>query len=287
MAYLAPAEHRRSPCWKRPTRAKPRSLQGRHDLVLVIRPDYAERFHAGEINALTLIHDGAKLGSSRRQFAQVRDMINRYARTLGLLRLQVRGIDPAITTPLVVQEVDTASPAARALSVLATLPYLLVLVIFMGGFYLAIDTTAGEREHGSLEPLLSQPISRSNLVLGKLFATSLFSAASLLLFLISLAISIPFVPLHRIGMSLDIGAATAAAMFCSLCAADGVRRSTAHRIRLLRQELQGGSDLSHADHSGADLAADHHPAAGCEGIDRSDDGAVSEPGDPDRTADRG
>ena len=28
-----------------------------------------------------------------------------------------------------------------------------VLVVFMGGFYLAIDTTAGEREHGSLEPM--------------------------------------------------------------------------------------------------------------------------------------
>lgn len=193
--------------------AREEVTSGRHELVLVIRSDYAQRFHDGAINALTLIHDGAKLGSSRRQFAQVRDMINRYARTLGVLRLQVRGIDPAIATPLVVQEVDTASPAARALAVLATLPYLLVLVIFMGGFYLAIDTTAGEREHGSLEPLLSQPISRRSLVLGKLFATTLFSAASLLLFLISLAISIPFVPLHKIGMSLDISATTAAAMF--------------------------------------------------------------------------
>lgn len=187
--------------------------EGRHELVLVIREDYAERFARGDINSLVLIHDGSKIGSSRRQFSQARDLINRYARTLGMLRLQVRGIDPAITMPLAVQELDTASPAARALAVLATLPYLLVLVIFMGGFYLAIDTTAGEREHGSLEPLLSQPISRTALVMGKLFATTLFSAASLLLFLISLAVSIPFVPLHRIGMSLEITAFTASAAF--------------------------------------------------------------------------
>jgi len=115
--------------------------------------------------------------------------------------------------PVMVQEIDTASPAARALSLLATLPYLLVLVVFMGGFYLAIDSTAGEREHGSLEPLLCQPISRSELVLGKLLATSVFSAASVALFLASLAIAIPFTPLHRIGMSLEITLATCVSIF--------------------------------------------------------------------------
>ncbi|HEY5644578.1 MAG TPA: ABC transporter permease subunit, partial [Pseudomonadales bacterium] len=108
---------------------------------------------------------------------------------------------------------DTASPAARALTVLATLPYLLVLVVFMGGFYLAIDATAGEREHGSLEPLLCQPVSRSQLVLGKICSASLFSAASLVLFLLSLTIALPFAPLHRIGMSLEIGLVKCLAIF--------------------------------------------------------------------------
>lgn len=176
----------------------------RHDLVLVIDADYPERFRAGQINSIALIYDSSELGSVRRQYAQTREMVSRYARTLGMLRLQIRGVDPAIMAPVIVQEVDTASPAARALSLLATLPYLLVLVVFMGGFYLAIDSTAGEREHGSLEPLLCQPISRRELVLGKLLATSVFSAASVALFLASLAIAIPFAPLHRIGMSLDI-----------------------------------------------------------------------------------
>jgi sodium transport system permease protein len=140
-------------------------------------------------------------------------MIGGYAQMIGLLRLQLRGIDPSITSPVIVKQIDTASPAARALSVLATLPYLLVLVVFMGGFYLAIDATAGEREHGSLEPLLCQPISRTQLVLGKILSASLFSATSMLLFLVGLAVAIPFAPLHKIGMSLVIDAPAYAAIF--------------------------------------------------------------------------
>ncbi|MFU8817287.1 MAG: ABC transporter permease, partial [Pseudomonadales bacterium] len=126
--------------------------------------------------------------------------------------LQLRGVDPAILTPIRVAEIDTASAAARALSILGMLPYLLVLVVFMGGFYLAIDATAGEREHGSLEPLLVQPVPRSELVLGKIAAASVFSAISVILFLVSLALSVPFVPLHKIGMSLQIDALTSLKM---------------------------------------------------------------------------
>jgi len=185
----------------------------RQDLILVIPDDYGKRLRAGQVNAVLLVYDSSELGSVRRHFARIREMINGYGRTLGLLRLQLRGVDPTITLPVVVQEVDTASPAARALSILATLPYLLVLVVFMGGFYLAIDSTAGEREHGSLEPLLCQPVSRTELVLGKLLATAAFSAASVVLFLLSLALAIPFAPLHRIGMSLEISFVTGGAIF--------------------------------------------------------------------------
>ncbi len=186
--------------------ADPRAevVAGRWDLILVISPEYPERFRAGAMNSVALIYDSSKIGSVRRNFVRARDIVNGYARTLGLLRLQLRGVDPTITAPVIVQEVDTASPASRALALLATLPYLLILVVFMGGFYLAIDATAGEREHGSLEPLLSQPATRVELVLGKVLAAAVFSGLSVALFLLSLKLALPLAPLHRIGMSLEI-----------------------------------------------------------------------------------
>ena len=188
-------------------------IDGSHDLILVIPETYAARFSKGQINSLPLIYDSSSIGKARRNYNQVRDMIRRFAQGIGFLRLQLRGVDPSITAPVLVHEIDTASPAARALTILATLPYLLVLVIFMGGFYLAIDTTAGEREHGSLEPLLSQPTSRVQLVLGKITATSIFGAMSLILFLGSLAVAVPFVPLQKIGMSLEIGLGASLGIF--------------------------------------------------------------------------
>lgn len=190
--------------------------QDEQALVLVIDPDYEARFRAGAIISLALVYDSSGMGTTRRNAMLTRQYVQAYAQKLGSLRLQLRGIDPKITSPIVVEEVDTASPAARALTLLATLPYLLVLVIFMGGFYLAIDATAGEREHGSLEPLLAQPISRLELVVGKIAAAALFSALSLALFLASLAVSLPFVPLHKVGMSLALELGDAIRMF-ALC----------------------------------------------------------------------
>ena len=179
---------------------------GLYDLILSIDADYGRRFAGGDMASVTLTYDSSGMGRNRRNAMAARQLITGYGQQIGMLRLQLRGVDPAISQPLAVNEMDVASPAARALSILATLPYLLVLIIFMGGFYLAIDATAGEREHQSLEPLLTQPVSRTQLVLGKLVAASVFSAISLALFLTSLALSLPFVPLQQIGMSLQIGA---------------------------------------------------------------------------------
>jgi sodium transport system permease protein len=188
-------------------------IDGTEGLVLVIGADYPERLRGGEANTVALIYDSSQAGAARRNFMTARQMIMGYGHKLGVLRLQLRGVDPAVLSPIHVAEMDTASPAARALSILGMLPYLLVLVVFMGGFYLAIDATAGEREHGSLEPLLVQPVSRAALVLGKVAAASVFSAMAVILFLISLTLSLPFVPLHKIGMSLQIGAVTAVKLF--------------------------------------------------------------------------
>lgn len=185
---------------------------GDESLVLVIPETYGADFDSGKRPSIALIYDSSDFGSARRQFAQARGMVNRHSSIMGILRLQLRGISPTVINPIAVREVDTASPAARALTVLATLPYLLVLVVFMGGFYLAIDTTAGEREHGSLEPLLTQPIPRSDLVLGKIGATSIFAGIALVLFIASFTLALPWVPLHKVGMALDFGITKALAV---------------------------------------------------------------------------
>ena len=54
---------------------------------------------------------------------------------------------------------------------LGVLTYFLLFATLTGGLHLAIDTTAGERERKSLEPLLTLPVARSSLIVGKMTAT--------------------------------------------------------------------------------------------------------------------
>jgi sodium transport system permease protein len=177
---------------------------GEAEIILVIQPNYGERYTDGLQNQLALFFDSSSYSSGRRDLATLDRLIERYSDTIGTLRLRYRGIQPGLIRPIQTRKIDVSSPADRALMIFSSIPYLLMLVIFTGCFYLAIDATAGERERGSLEPLLTQPISRFQLVLGKVIAAAAFSLLNLIVFLISLYFALQLVPFESIGMSLEL-----------------------------------------------------------------------------------
>jgi sodium transport system permease protein len=53
------------------------------------------------------------------------------------------------------------------------LPFFVLMAVLYGALHAALDTTAGERERGSLEPLLTTPVSALQIVLGKWLAVAL------------------------------------------------------------------------------------------------------------------
>jgi sodium transport system permease protein len=73
-----------------------------------------------------------------------------------------RGIDPMVAVPVGVGTRDLATPEAKRSSFMLSvlLPMILTIFAFIGGAHLAMDTTAGERERQSLEPLLATPAAR-------------------------------------------------------------------------------------------------------------------------------
>jgi sodium transport system permease protein len=91
--------------------------------------------------------------------------------------------------------------------------YFFIFALLMGGMYLAIDSTAGERERGSLEPLLSLPVTRDQLMLGKIAAACLFMAMSLMLSLWSFFFALKFMPLAQLGMTPNFGPAVVIGAF--------------------------------------------------------------------------
>jgi sodium transport system permease protein len=71
---------------------------------------------------------------------------------------------------------------------------------------LAIDTTAGERERQSLEPLLANPVPRWQILAGKLGATTAFAITTVALSILAFAVVGQYLPLQKIGMTLTLGA---------------------------------------------------------------------------------
>jgi sodium transport system permease protein len=157
------------------------------DVVLVIPAAYPEQWRRGEPATVELWHDASRRKSSSRE-QRIRVLLNEYARTIGALRLRARGLDPGVALPVLVQGQDVAEGGRGAAVLAALLPFVLMFSAFMGGFYLAVDTTAGERERQSLESLLINPVPRWQIVLGKLGATALFALAATMIGISAFAI---------------------------------------------------------------------------------------------------
>jgi sodium transport system permease protein len=87
---------------------------------------------------------------------------------------------------------------------------MLMITAFTGGMHLAIDSTAGEKERKSLEPLLINPVPRWQIMSGKMLATIVFGFASLALTLLSFRFALPYMPTGSLGIDLTLDFKTVA-----------------------------------------------------------------------------
>lgn len=176
-------------------------------VVLKVMPAFNDALRDGQPAPLTVfVNDGDK--ESAKQARKVTALLQAYERTINALRLQHRGIDPNVFNSLDISREDVSLDGAGGQLLASLLPFLLIISMVMGGFYLAIDTTAGERERQSLEPLLSLPLKRRELVLGKFGATVCFVALSAVLTSLSIFVLFQFFPTDLIGGGLHFDAWT-------------------------------------------------------------------------------
>ena len=178
--------------------------EGEHDIVLVIDPEFPANFRAGGDARVTLVFDQSQTRVNL-DARRVRGLLNTYSRQLTVMRLQARGISPLLLRPITVDDFDVSTATGRSVILLGMLTYFLLFATLMGGFYLAIDSTAGERERGSLEPLLTTPVARADLLLGKMAATISYMLLSLVLTIVGFTVALYFLPLEQLGMSSNFG----------------------------------------------------------------------------------
>ncbi len=159
------------------------------DLALAIDADFAEDWHAGKPAKIDIITDTTRRNGDVK-VARVSKILESYSSSVGAMRLLIRGINPSIATPIHIGTRDMATQEAKSSQFMSILlPMILTIFAFIGGAHLAMDTTAGERERQSLEPLLATPASRAALVGGKMLAATLLGLVSMLLILISFKVS--------------------------------------------------------------------------------------------------
>jgi sodium transport system permease protein len=171
------------------------------DVILRIAPDYAAQWRGSTPATVEILHDSSRQ-DARIPVERLEQLLAGYSSNVGALRLLARGVSPGAVQVLKVGHRDLATPESRVGQALFFLPYMLILTTFLGGAYLVIDVTAGERERQSLEPLLATPAARAAIMSGKILAACVFALIGVTLTLVMFKASFQFAP--GLGVKVDV-----------------------------------------------------------------------------------
>ena len=133
-------------------------------------------------------------------------------------RMTALGQDASAARPLDIREEDLADAARRGASFSAALlPYLLLVLVATSGFYAALDLTAGEKERGTLQTLLTAPVRSVEIVAGKYLAVLALTLAATVCNLGSIALTLSRATAAiETGARFSLGLSSAAAIFLTV-----------------------------------------------------------------------
>jgi sodium transport system permease protein len=174
------------------------------DVTLVVDGQFERDLEQGRPGTVRLVYDRSR-DRGRPIVDQVGNLLRSYNRTTGAQRLILRGVTPTVANPLNVEDVDLSTPQQSGALLLFLVGFYAMFAGMIGSMAPALDTSAGERERQSLEPLLMTPARPLEIALGKWLAISVFAAVvvgcTLLLFYLTLA----FAPLPPVGIPFLFG----------------------------------------------------------------------------------
>ena len=157
------------------------------DPVVVVPKDFEGELARGEGPLLEIVSDSANQ-SSESSTGRIERLLGGFGRERAMLNLALRGVAVQLLEPIRIESRDLASTQTRATRITGMLPYFVMMAVLYGALTAALDTTAGERERGSLEPLLMNPAQRWAIVAGK------WGAVACVSMLIALLSSLSFLP---------------------------------------------------------------------------------------------
>jgi sodium transport system permease protein len=178
--------------------------RGDLDVVLVIDTSFAKDVEQGKPGTVQLVFDRSR-DRARPSIDQAESLLRGYNRLWGDQRLMLRGVTTSVANPLLIETADLATPQQSGALVLFLVAYYGLFASVMGGMAVALDTTAGERERQSLEPLLMTPARPAEIVVGKWLAVCAFDALVVTLTLTGFYLTLAFAPLPPVGVPFLFG----------------------------------------------------------------------------------
>ncbi len=136
------------------------------DPVVIVPAGFEDDLVHGQAPRIEVVYSSAN-GRAQSGVGAIVGLLRGFDREQASLRLVARGVAPGALNVTDLDEHDIADNAARAAQMTGIVPVFVLMAVLYGALNAGLDTTAGERERGSLEPLLATPASRSALVVGK------------------------------------------------------------------------------------------------------------------------
>jgi len=159
------------------------------DAVLVAWGEARTAVAAGGLGTVSVYFDSVREDSGTAR-SRLDAVLRDYREALLKRREDERALPTGFVEALDVLQRDVAPPARQAGRILGSfLPFLLISLSLFGGFYPAVDLTAGEKERGTMQTLLCAPVRPLEIVLGKFLAVWAIAAATALVNISSLALT--------------------------------------------------------------------------------------------------
>ncbi|MBL0075749.1 MAG: ABC transporter permease [Rhodocyclaceae bacterium] len=155
--------------------------------VVVISQHFERELVEGERPIIEIVSDSANQRASS-GVRPLQRLLEGFNNERASITMALRGISTGLLRPVAFEERDLASVQARAARITAIIPMFIIMAVLYGALTSALDSTAGERERGSLEPLLMNPVQHIALVIGK------WGAVAVLGMVVAALASISFIP---------------------------------------------------------------------------------------------
>ena len=163
--------------------------------VAILEDGFKEQVEAGGQGKVTLAFDGSD-ELSREAQERFRVAVQAYAESIRTRRLSEANLKEELFTPVAMESENVAPPARQGGWLLGQILPMLVSMLMIGAaFYPAIDLTAGEKERGTLQTLLTAPVDALSIVAGKFGAVVVLSLLTGVMNLISMALVTVSIPL--------------------------------------------------------------------------------------------